>query len=449
VRKPVRPTIIALAAVAAILGASASAAQDDLRGAQLQDLTVLERDYLSADRALTLAAKRRAQALIDGLKRRAGRMSPQQFHLGMAEVVAQADNGHSSIGYGHNPGAGPAERLPLRLGLIGDRMFILKALPPHAAAAGAEVLEIEGRPAIEVVRALFRYQGGTPAWRRLRAMGLIEAGGMLHAAGLAARPDRLVLRLRGKGGLYTLSATFVAAAGARAPGLSHWAWAPDPSSQWTSAPTQGTPLYLQEPAAAFRLVRQPLANAWYLQFRAHHPLPGQDLEAFVAEVGRRWAADPSADLIVDLRFDMGGNGTYTAALLKRLAEEASGRIYVIVGPRTFSAGMGAAAILKTFGRDKVRLVGEGVGDRLRFWSEHEPVCLPNARICAMPNTGLWDLGKGCDGEPGCYDTRWGFAVRVDDLEPDLPAPLTPAAYFAGRDPAMEAIAADVVRRPLP
>jgi hypothetical protein len=42
----------------------------------------------------------------------------------------------------------------------------------------------------------------------------------------------------------------------------------------------------------------------------------------------------------------------------------------------------------------------------------------------------------------CYwGTYYLFPVIVDDLDVDIPAPLTFNAYAAGRDPAMEAVSA--------
>jgi len=67
-------------------------------------------------------------------------------------------------------------------------------------------------------------------------------------------------------------------------------------------------------------------------------------------------------------------------------------------------GIVSAAAMKHDGGDRVILVGEDVADRLRFWSEGKPVCLPNSDLCLHPTTGLWDLEKGCKGEPESTET---------------------------------------------
>ena len=83
------------------------------------------------------------------------------------------------------------------------------------------------------------------------------------------------------------------------------------------------------------------------------------------------------------------------------------------------------------------MVGEDIGDRLRFWSEGESVCLPSSGLCVRRTDGLWDLEKGCNGEPHCYGDQFGAAVG--SLKAEIPAPLTAAAYLSGRDPGLEAV----------
>ncbi|MFA9217781.1 MAG: hypothetical protein ACEQSK_11845, partial [Sphingomonadaceae bacterium] len=65
----------------------------------------------------------------------------------------------------------------------------------------------------------------------------------------------------------------------------------------------------------------------------------------------------------------------------------------------------------------------------------------HSRYCLHVTSGLWDLQHGCAAEAGCYGDR--FAIRVNDLTPDLPAPVTAIAWRAGRDPSMEAIRRDL------
>ncbi len=89
------------------------------------------------------------------------------------------------------------------------------------------------------------------------------------------------------------------------------------------------------------------------------------------------------------------------------------------------------------------MVGEEVGDRLRFWSEGERVCLPNSRICVQRTDGMLDLANGCAAEPHCYGDQ--FVAKIGALTPQIRAPLTAEAYLSGRDPGMEAVVSSIQR----
>jgi hypothetical protein len=155
---------------------------------------------------------------------------------------------------------------------------------------------------------------------------------------------------------------------------------------------------------------------------------------------------PPTNVIVDLRHNIGGDVGLTADLMRHIASNTPGRIFVLTGPETLSAAMVSAAFLKKHGGDRTVLVGDDVGDHLRFWSEIRPVCLPNSKLCALASTGLWDLQKGCAGEPGCYKDNSVYDAVVEDLKPQVRAPLTVETYLKKRDPAMEAVIAQIRAR---
>ena len=146
----------------------------------------------------------------------------------------------------------------------------------------------------------------------------------------------------------------------------------------------------------------------------------------------------TGNLIVDLRFDTGGDIDLTRDWQRALAARVPGQIYVLVSRHTFSAGIVSAAAFKHDAPTRVHVVGEAVGDRLRWWSEGDNVCMPNSHYCLHMTTGLWDLVHGCAAQPGCYGDQYG--AQVSHLDPDIDAPITAGSWLAGRDPGMEAIA---------
>jgi hypothetical protein len=86
----------------------------------------------------------------------------------------------------------------------------------------------------------------------------------------------------------------------------------------------------------------------------------------------------------------------------------------------------------------VTIVGEPVGDRLEYWAEGSLLELPDSGGVLLYATERHDYRTGCP-EADCHDPIRRHPIRVASLAPDIPAPLTFAAYRAGRDPAMDAV----------
>jgi hypothetical protein len=238
----------------------------------------------------------------------------------------------------------------------------------------------------------------------------VESPELLHAAGLAERDDRLQLALERPDG--TLLTREVRAA---------------------ADPPEGEPLALLDRSrvvdfAAENASPVPLALAEPRRFFRALPLPG--LDAFYVQLRKNAPAH--------LRFDGGGDLTTTRAFFERLPRLVPGRIFALASSRTFSAGLASLGYLKQAGGERVTIVGEPVGDRLEFRAEGSLLDLPDSGAVLLYATDRHDYRTGCP-EADCHDPIRRHPIRVASLDPDVPAPLTFAAYRAGRDPAMEAV----------
>ena len=146
--------------------------------------------------------------------------------------------------------------------------------------------------------------------------------------------------------------------------------------------------------------------------------------------------------VVDLRFNGGGTDA-TADFAESLPGllPPDGRIYVITSAETFSAGIGAVAEIKHFGGDQVLVVGEPVGDRLRFYANGgTKFQLPNSRIPIRVWSSVEDYREGCWDWGECFWMSPFFRREgVGNLDPDIPVSLSFWDYVEGRDPVMEMI----------
>jgi hypothetical protein len=202
-------------------------------------------------------------------------------------------------------------------------------------------------------------------------------------------------------------------------------------------------LYLAQPGEWFRTAWFEDSRSLYVQFRSNMDVGGARIAPFVASLEQRLQRDPPQNLILDLRFDTGGDNTQNRALMRSFADRVPGRIFVLSGPYTFSAGIASAAALVHDSGGRAILVGEEVGDRTSWWSEHQMICLPHSGACFSRNVGLWDIVNGCAGRDHCFGDQ--FDLRVPSLAPAVKAPLTSAAWRAGEDPAMDAVLRQLAR----
>jgi len=430
----------AIVLLASILPLAAAA---DYRG----DLAPLRDAYVMKSGAFTDSTRKAALDEVAALEARAGQLTPAEFLLGLARVTALADNGHD----GWHPGDGawlPERRAPMRFFAFPDALVVAHAAKAEQDLVGARVTAIDGTPIDEAFRRLDALAGGPENYRRWNVGAFLERAELLHALGLARAPDRYALSLiLPDGTAATREVAMIPRADAphgTEPGrlLSGAPYGNEAELGWrgiTGAPNE--PMYLQDPDRLFRYLRLPELQASYIQFRAHYGSDAEPIEAFQSETLANLAADKPKNLVVDLRFDGGGDISKSADFFPALPAAVPGRVYVVVSRYTFSAGIVAAALVETAAPERVTIVGEPVGDRLRFWSEGQMVCLPESKYCVHVRDGLWDLVHGCAQEPGCYGDQ--FKARVDDMDPDLAAAPSAAAWLLGKDPALAAIVKDM------
>ncbi|MGB6309684.1 MAG: hypothetical protein WBF89_17995, partial [Steroidobacteraceae bacterium] len=318
--------------------------------AQLQDLNVVRTQYLPKEMAYSPATRALAEAELDKLEQQAGSLSPAQFTVGLALVGALTDNAHSGLRR-FDPRAQPVSRLPLRLLWFPDALIVARATGAAASLAGARVIRVEGRSPEALFADSKAILGGSPSGRKHWLNEWIESAGILHALGLAASPEKLSMTLRLRDGsivdrvidMRPVSEMPPTAARARL-------WSPEPmpgEHDWATAiGTERIPLYLRDADRPFRAVPLPDLHALYVQFRSNEDEEGFPIKTFLDSVTAKIAATHPARLIVDLRFDEGGNLLTTLDFMRQLPGSVRGRIYLLVGPYTFSAGIISAAALK-------------------------------------------------------------------------------------------------------
>jgi hypothetical protein len=130
-----------------------------------------------------------------------------------------------------------------------------------------------------------------------------------------------------------------------------------------------------------------------------------------------------------MRWNNGGNTFLSQPLLYSLIKSdkinQKGKLFVIIGRRTFSAAQNTSTFFER--HTKAIFVGEPTGSRPNFVGEETPFVLPYSKVMVNISDLYWQ-------------SSWPMDYRTW-IAPQIYTPPTFAAYRANRDPAMEAILA--------
>jgi hypothetical protein len=185
-----------------------------------------------------------------------------------------------------------------------------------------------------------------------------------------------------------------------------------------------------------------------VQLRYNNHVDGQRVNDFVERATALIREQQPRHLIVDLRLNSGGDLNTTRDFMQILPAllPDNGTIYAITSGRTFSAGIASLGYLKQAGGDRVRIVGEPIGDELEYWAEGSLTELPVSKAQILNATERHNYQTGCP-EPDCHASIRDHPIRVRSLAPDLLTPLRYEDYRRGIDPALDAIIARLPSAP--
>lgn len=414
--------------------------------AQRDDLEYL-RKYPYLDWSYTDTTRAKAEAVIAAAEKHLP-MSLAALDLTAARVVALANNGHSNVWAGSR--ARRHDRLPIRTFEFADGLYIVRARGATQDLLGGRIVKIDGHPIEQVRDGMRRYIGGVARFRDTYYFpAFAESPDLLHAAGYTTAADRETLTVAMPDGTLHTQTVMADPADPKAP----MAW---PNAYLSSAPIPGQHpgwkdaltdkadrmLLFTDPKKPFVARALPQLHAYYVRFNANRSEDGHNIETFCDKAMAAMLAAKPRIVVIDMRFNGGGDYTMTADFMRGLPHRLpQAKIYVLMSPQTFSAAMTSVAFLKQAGGDRTILVGTKPGDRIRFHAEGgADFCLPFSHICTSIRTAVHDYSTtDCRPISECYALNWLYPVAIKSFRPQIAAPLTYAALSQGHDPALEAI----------
>ena len=353
------------------------------------------------------------------LKRDVGKLTDEEILVGIGRMLSPLKQGHVSLAIFPETKRPAVKNIPLQFYAFPEGVFVVRSDEKNTDLVGAEVLRIEDAPPDELLKQIEEHASVENEmkmlWGGMRPLGSIP---VLRGLGVL-KPGRDEVRL-------TLEKDGQEVERVLAP------VAQEQERKLGPPPVATPPLFVRNVPRAHWLESLPKSDAVFVQVNQIAPDPDESMAEFGLKLRKFLADTPVKNVILDLRHNNGGNTfTYTEMLRTLVAHSTKegNRLYVIIGRGVYSATSNLISDLERLARPI--FVGEpssGIGNQD---GDESMTVLPYSGIRAFLTSVRWQ-----------YSHPWDLRTS---MVPDLPVQLTAKDYFAGKDPVMETILADIRR----
>lgn len=371
------------------------------------------------------------ETVVANLDARIPELSDQEVELEFARLLALLGEGHSRLSLpglpdpmSDVPDITPFKyprlafrRVPVKLYLFSDGLFVTAATNEFQSLIGARVLRIGTLPAkdaLDVVQPIVNRDNDMGV--RLISPDFIAIPEVLHTLHIIADPSHVAFTFRTRDGKEADVELPPLPAGAQPIWIE--------SYQTSHVPV---PFYLQHPDKNLWAEYLADSRTVFVRINVIEDSPTESVAQFAREVDSLVGSHPAERLVIDLRDCHGGDNQKFRALLLELIRNVRvnqpGKLFVIIGRATFSAAVNAASDLERLSNGI--FVGEPTAGAPSSWGDPRKITLPNSGLIARISTIYW--------------RDWTPDPSRPWIAPDIPATPSSGDYFAGLDPAMDAI----------
>lgn len=335
------------------------------------------------------------------------KLSDGETKAALIRLVASIGDGHTSIRWS------PERFYPISFYQFGNDLHVIAAAEEYGQTVGMRLAKIGSQP-IEKAKAILSevISHDNDQWLKAQLPSVLPAADLLFSLRLlpAATEGRFLFADAG-GGEYAVTLKAVA---------------PDAKVTYSRAldPAKA-PLYLRKQEQNYWYEYLPAVKTLYLNYNRCQEMKDRPFKPFAEEILAFVEANAIERFVIDLRRNGGGSESVFFPLLFKLREhpklDRKGRLFVVIGRRTFSSGFGNARSLKS--STQAILIGEPTGQKPNAFGEVRNFQLPHSKLTVNHSTKFW---KRMEGDP-------------QTLAPDIAVEPTFADYAAGRDPVLDAI----------
>jgi len=352
-------------------------------------------------------------------------LTDAQIAVEMMKLMRKVGDGHSGLLGGMRPEF--LQTLPVQFYMFEEGLFIISADPKYKDLLGAQVLKFGDRTTNEVVKALDPLISRDNAiWIKQIAPYRLRHLPLLNALGLIPDAQKVSLTIRG---VDNKERAVMLTTDTSQPNI--WSTLPNPKT-WVNL-AQGVPaplpLYLKNMSSKYWFEYLPEAKSVYFQFNGVRNDSKESLAAFSERLFKFIDENEVEKLVIDMRWNNGGNTFLLMPLVHGLIKNDKinhrGKLFVIIGRRTYSAAQNASTFFER--HTNAVFVGEPTGSSPNFVGEEDQLTLTYSKLMVNVSDLYWQSSHPQD------HRTW--------IAPLIYVPPTFEAYRANRDTALEAILA--------
>jgi hypothetical protein len=334
--------------------------------------------------------------------------------LRLMALVALIGDGHTTLDYTpFYQGETPWRLYPLSLAWLEGDWYVVGTQPEQAHLLGAQLVAIDEVPVEGIfARLSAEVSADNDMQRRNSGATLLVTADVLASLGITEAAERAAF-------------TFLLRDGQELESILEAVAPTTLQLRGLQTPSQELPLALRNPERWYWFETLPEQNALYFQYDVCAEMADLPFAEFTANLFAAVDEEGLSRIVLDLRFNSGGDSSILRPFLDGLAERPDVEVYVLIGRRTFSSALMNAIELDQQANGV--LVGEATGGRPNHYGEVRSITLPNSQLRVSYSTKYFRMLPAAD---------------PPSLEPEIAAPVTIANQLAGHDAALSAALAE-------
>lgn len=339
---------------------------------------------------------------LENLKGKITTYSNTEMNIALAQIVSSMGDTHTGINIGVE------ETYPIGLYWYDEGIYITDALRDYEDLLYSRIISLNDKPIEEVAKAFkVFFSGANEQWFKNQVMYYITSTDLLKYLGII-QEDEIQLKIEKADGTIEIINML-----------------PEKQENFEFIEDETiyqTPLYKQHPYENYWYEYLPKEKIMYVSYNSASEMFELPFTIFTDEVFQVMEENEVQKLVLDLRENQGGSDTVFIPFLKKLKKSKlneEGKLYVIIGRKTYSSGLNTAINIKN--QTEAILIGEPSGGRPNHYGDTQSFKLPNSELNVR------------------YSTKYIKKMKqeLDCLMPDISIGVSAAKEIKGEDDVLE------------